>query len=584
MKKLLPLLILSVALFSCTQKSPEGKLFELGYMHDTTVTWEEAIDYYSLLDEHFPEAKLIEYGKTDIGKPLHLFVISKDKDFDPVSIRKKDKRILFILNGIHPGESCGMDAALEFAQDMLVDMQNHRHLLENTVVAIIPAYNIGGVLNRSAFIRTNQVGPVERGHRGNGRNLDLNRDFAKQDSKNARSFAKIFQEWDPDVFLDTHTTNGSDHQYVITLIPVQPSTFPKSMQNTLEQALLPDLYSGMAQTPYELIPYVMYNNRDASRGIVSYRQTPKVSTGYAEMFNSFGFMTENHVYKPYADRVQSVYLFMHELLKATSSHAESIAQARNKANETVKNQKEFVLDYTLDTSQYKEITFKGYEQGTIESELTGLTYKYYDHNKPFTRQIKFFNRYTPKLTVEAPAAYIIPQAWEEVIERLQINGVDMYQLEKDRELTAKVYYIKDLKSYPRSYNGHFYHHELKVNKEEAQRQYYAGDWIVPVNQTANKFIVNMLEPQAPDSYLRWNFFDSALESREWNNPGVTFEANAIRYLETHPELKARWEAKRKNDAEFRNDHRAQLRFIFENSEWSSYRAGMYPVGRLSDLP
>ena len=186
--------------------------------------------------------------------------------------------------------------------------------------------------------------------------------------------------------------------------------------------------------------------------------------------------------------------------------------------------------------------------------------------------------------MEAPAAYIIPQAWEEVIERLQLNGVNMYQLQEDRELTAEFYYIKDLKSYPRSYNGHFYHHELKASKETAKRQYYSGDWIVPVNQEANKFIVNMLEPDAPDAYLRWNFFDSALESREWNNPRVTFEPNAIRYLEDHPDLKAAWEEKKKNDPEFRNDHRAQLRFIFENSEWSSYRAGLYPVGRLAEIP
>ena len=85
----------------------------------------------------------------------------------------------------------------------------------------IPVYNVDGALSRQDTSRVNQNGPEAFGFRGNARHLDLNRDFIKADSLNARTFAQVFTRWDPDVMVDTHTSNGADYQHVVTLIATQ---------------------------------------------------------------------------------------------------------------------------------------------------------------------------------------------------------------------------------------------------------------------------------------------------------------------------------------------------------------------------
>ncbi|MCK5068570.1 MAG: hypothetical protein KAR16_14075, partial [Bacteroidales bacterium] len=152
---------------------PAAAQVELRYEQNETVTWQEAIDMYQWLDEKFDDARLMEVGWTDAGRPLHLFVIDRDRKFDPESARELGKSILFINNGIHPGEPCGVDASLKLALDLLSGRDSYDRYLNNTVVAIVPILNVGGALNRSAYHRANQNGPVEQGFRGNAKNLDL---------------------------------------------------------------------------------------------------------------------------------------------------------------------------------------------------------------------------------------------------------------------------------------------------------------------------------------------------------------------------------------------------------------------------
>lgn len=572
--------LLVYLLSSCGNPKPSGDVIQLQYEQNRSVSYPEAIEMYRSLDETFQSAKLLEFGQTDVGKPLHLFVISRDGDFNPASIQKKDMRVMLINNGVHPGEPCGIDASLQFANDLLLGKDGMDQYLSNTVICIVPVYSVGGALKRTPYIRSNQATPLESGRRGNGRNLDLNRDYAKQDSRNVQSLARIFQIWQPDVFLDTHTTNGSDHQHTITLIPVQPSTVGPVMEKFLRNTMLPSLYQGMKEGPYEMIPYVMFNNRNPENGIISYLQSPRVSTGYAQLFNVLGFMTENHVYKPFADRVKSVYQFIRELTRFTHSHAEEIARVRKKAIEQAREKKTYALDYELDTSRYRMMNFRGYRKGEVTSELTGLKYYGYDHSKPFEDSIPFYSHYTPTRQVEAPEYYIIPQAWRHVIHRMKTNGTRMHRLKKDTSLEVSVYYITEQEHVKNSYNGRYYHTRVKTKKQKEELSFYQGDYVVPVNQINNRYIVQMLEPEGKDSFLRWAFFDPCLERRDWNNPGITFEKNAIRYLENHPRLKEKYREKRKSDPEFARNHKAQLEFIFNHSEWSKSIIGRYPVARV----
>lgn len=575
------ILILGISLTASEKnQNPSGEsLLNLKYEDDYTPTYYEIIEMYSLLAETYPTAQLQEYGLTDSGKPLHLFVIDKDGDFDPDKARSKNKQIVLINNGIHPGEPCGIDASLKYADDLLRNLNGMQSLLDNTIVCIIPVYNIGGCLYRSHFHRTNQPGPYALGYRGNAKNLDLNRDFVKMDTENAKSFARIFQTWKPHVFLDTHTTNGSDHQYCITLIPAQHNSMQKDLGDFFSQEMIPQLYKKMKLTPYELIPYVTYTNRNPESGITNYVQSPKYSTGYAQLFNSLAFMTENHCYKPYPDRVKSAYHFITSLIDYTAKNGDLIRGKRNLADEKIKTQQIFPLSYELDKSKYELIDFKGYGRGKRKGLLTDERFSDYDYSKPFTKTVRYYDNFRPDVTVKKPVYYILPQAWSEVVDRLKINQVTMYRLTKDTSLTVNAYYIENLVWARRSSNGHFFHSEFDTRTEEQSIKYYAGDYVIPVNQKCNQLIVNQLEPIGMDSYFRWNFFDNILENREWFSPHPVLEEKMVAYMQKYPEVRKMLDEAISEDPKMGKSRSAQMRFLYDNI-WFNKWVNRYPVTRI----
>ncbi|MEN8115585.1 MAG: M14 family zinc carboxypeptidase [Bacteroidota bacterium] len=571
----------AVALFFIVNISFSQKpLLNLKYEQNYTPTYYEVVEMYKLLDNHYENATLVENGLTDSGKPLHTFIINNKKEFNPEKIKAQGKSVLLINNGIHPGEPAGIDASLQFADDILRNKDRMAKLLENTVIVIIPAYSIGGLLHRSAYNRTGQTTPYETGFRGNAANLDLNRDFIKCDSENAKNFNKIFQKWNPDVFLDTHTTNGSEHQYSITLIAPPPDMFPPSQKKFLREKMIPDLYSRMKKGKYELIPYVSWMFRDPKRGIKMTQEGPRYSSGYASLFNTYGMMTENHVYKPYPDRVESCYQFIEVLAKFTSENSAEIIESRKKGNAESKEAKTHPIAFELDTTRLREIEFKGYEVNpTHISPLTGLKRFGYDKTKPYTRQIKYYDVYNPAEEIKVPEFYILPQAWKQVVDRLILNGVEFTTLPNDTTLEVEVYYIDEYSNSPRPYNGHYFHQEVNTQSEVQQVKYYAGDLVIPVRQKRIKYLLETLEPKARDSFFKWNFFDNILDTREYFS-SYGFEENAIKYLNEHPEFRKKFEEKRKTDPEFAKNHRAQLAYIYNNTEWSEETFKRYPVGKI----
>jgi hypothetical protein len=581
--KLLALTVFTALMAGCTQQIPEDapSLIDLRYEQNESVTYREAVEMYERLAAHYPEAKLMEYGKTDVGKPLHLFVMDNSRNFDPESARKKDKRIVMIMNGIHPGEPAGIDASLMFADDVLRNKEGMRQLLDSTVICIIPVYNIGGMLNRSAFHRTGHITPKEAGHRGNAKNLDLNRDFAKMDTRNAWAFANIFREWQPEVFLDTHTTNGTDHPYPITLIPYQSDAMPEPLGTFFRETMMPCLYDQMEQSGFEMIPYVNWYNVNPKSGIRLNAQTPRFSTGYTGLFNTMCFMTENQIYADFPDRVKSSYHFMYALTSFTNANATEIKRLRAEADEITRQQKVYTLQWETDTTRFQNMHYKGFEGEMGISPVTGLERFSFNREKPYDTIIRYYNRHIAAKTIEAPAYYILPQAWQEVAERLAQNAVEMLRFTKDTVMRAERYMIDEVKTSERPSNGHHFHYDVSVAGRSEEVQIYQGDILIPLNQSSNKYIVEMLEPEAQDSFFRWNFFDPILDQREYYS-SYGFEENALRYLNENPDFRKEWEKAIRNDPALQNDHRAQLGYIYDKTEWADNVTRRYPVLRVND--
>ena len=571
---------LLLLIHACTSHGPAPEV-ELRYEKNLSLEYDEVIHAYQAMADYYPGAELLEMGATDVGKPLHLFMISGDEDFDPASIRDKGRSIVLINNGIHAGEPAGVDASVKYALNLLEAEEDINHVLDNTAIAIIPVFNIGGYLNLSRYHRMNQDGPKYKGSRRNARNLDLNRDFSKQDSQNARSFAKIFHYLDPDVFIDTHTTNGVEHKEVMTLIPTLHNRLHHELAAFFRE-MTDTLYHRMnSETEWGAIPYVHRPGfRNVRKGIAAFNDHPHYSSGYAALFNTPGFITETQYAKPYPERVKATYDFIVFTAEYAAQHASQIIKLREKAAESTTRQRTFTLDWDLNMENHDSLLFRGYETEVSLSPLTGRQVTGYNHNEPWEAYIPFYDNYLASLKVEAPGAYIIPQAWPDIIQRLKLNGVEVSYLKHDTLLDVKTTYIRGYNVRPATSQGR---QTAEITSKElisGPRQFYAGDAIIKTNQRANHYIVHMLEPEAPASFFQWGLFNSALEDGEgwWI---YAFEDYAYEYLQEDDSLRKAFEKKLTRDDHFADDAISQLNFILNHITRDKTERGwhLYPVAR-----
>jgi hypothetical protein len=538
-----------------------------------TPVYSEIIDWWKKLDAASPYVRMQEMGPTDAGFPLHLVLISWDKDFDIASIRKKNKTIILVNNGIHPGEPDGIDASMLLAREMI---RPASHLPQNVVLAIIPVYNIGGCLNRSANYRVDQNGPDEFGFRGNSQNLDLNRDFIKCDSKEAMTFARIFHYLDPDVFVDNHVSNGADYQHVMTLLTSQHNKLGGSMGAFLNQQFEPALYSLMKEKGWDLVPYVNHFGETPDKGWNEFWDSPRYSSGYATLFNCFAFVPETHMLKPYQQRVEATRDLMKSFISFATSRSGEIIRLRKETRNQQLSASRFPIAWKWDRTKFTNINFKGFAAGYKNSNISGLPRLYYERTKPFEKKVPFYNEYTDTLTVQKARAYIIPQGWWKVIDRLKANGVQMRTLSSDTSLEVQWYRIESYQSGQRPFEGHHLNTNVQVSTHRQTMLFRKGDYFIPLNQAVNRFIVETLEPQGEDSYFAWNFFDPILGQKEGYSNYV-FEETAADLLKTNTGLKNKLEERKQSDSAFAKSAGAQLNFIFQNSPYFEPAYLQYPV-------
>lgn len=570
------LLTIAVLLFSCWCFSQRiTTKFETSNAKETP-TYPEIIDWWLKLDLRSPKIKMLTMGMSDAGYPLHLVVISNNGDYNFTHIHQADKRVILINNGIHPGEPDGIDASMLLARDIVA---NTVQLPDNIVLAIIPVYNIGGCLNRSSFFRVDQNGPEAFGSRGNSQNLDLNRDFIKCDSKEARSFTEIFHLTNPDVFVDNHVSNGADYQHIMTLLSTQSSKMAPILGDFLSHQFEPALYALMKTKGYDLVPYVNEFGETPDNGWPEFWDSPRFGSGYGALWNTFSFVPETHMLKPYDQRVKSTYALMQCFIDFTSKNSAVIRTLRMQAMQADQTASAFPVNWVLDKNRFKEIIFKGYEAGYKPSGVSGLPRLYYDRNKPYEKKIKIFNHYEATAMAAKPLAYIIPQGWWKVTDLLQLNKVQMTRLKKDTAIEVEVYHIDSYKASPRQYEMHHLNQEVKISASIQILSFRKGDWFIPMNQAANRFLIETLEPQAEDSYFAWNYFDAVLGQKEGYS-AYAFEDTAAIWLKNDRELRSQLEQKRQVDTAFARNGSAQLNFVFQHSPYFEPGYLQYPVYRV----
>ena len=560
--KLLIILFSSNLLFSQDFKTP----YEKGNGNQT-VTYEEMVKFYEELDRNFETISIENFGKDDGGEPIKVVVFNNTKS--------KKNPVILINNGIHPGEPDGIDATMMLMRDLATGIIKTNNLR----IAAIQCYNISGMLRRGSFSRANQNGPEEYGFRGNARNFDLNRDFIKNDTENAKSFQQIFQAFKPIYFIDNHVSNGADYQYLFTYISTNKERLGKKLGDYFNQKMQPQILREIEKKGILSTPYVNIHGDSPDDGFPAFMDSPRYATGYTTLFNTLGTVAETHMLKPYKDRVRATYEYMLSSINDVEKNVAEIQKLMSESFTELQPGKKYPIQWKIDSTKFQLIDFNGFEAGKKTSEVSGKPRLFYDRTKPFTRKVKFFNEYKPTKEITIPTYYVIPKSENKVIEFLTRNNIKIQPISKDSLMNIEVYKVADFKTVKNPYEGHYLHYDTKVNKENKNVKFRKGDYLVSTKQEGVKYLLETLEPEATDSFFNWNFFDAILGQKEYFSDYV-FEDTAAELLKKNPQLKSEFEKKKAADKKFAEDGNAQLDWVYKNSEYYEGSVGLYPIYRI----
>jgi hypothetical protein len=393
----------------------------------------------------------------------------------------------------------------------------------------------------------------------------------------------LFVRWDPDVMVDTHTSNGADYQHVVTLIATQPDKLGGRCGSLLREAMIPALYADMAARGFPMCPYVNTVREIPDDGIADFLDSPRFSTGYGALHHTIGFTLETHMLKPYDARYRGTLAFVESALAYTVAHGDAVRAARGADRAAASSGAPAALDWALDTKRVGAFRFSGYEAVREPSRLGHYQRLRYDRASPWVKDIPYFDRYETALTVVPPRAYLLPQAWHDVASRLQAHGMPLQRIARDGRVGAEAYRIVRHEKRPEPFEGRHLHGAIEVRVEPIDADVAEGDWLLPLGGPHDRFIVETMEPQGMDSFFRWGFFDSVLNRKESFSDYV-FEDEAERLLAAEPGLAERFEAWKKTHPERLADSQAVLRFIYENARrYAEPEWRRYPVLRLMSL-
>jgi hypothetical protein len=529
---------------------------------NVTPTYPELLQIYQKWDKEHSEIELYQMGESDTEYPIYLVILNGAGDSLKTFQKAKESTTVLINNAIHAGEPDGVNACLLWIEEWI---KNGKKTKDLPVIAIIPAYNIGGMMNRSSSSRANQDGPEEYGFRGNAQNLDLNRDFIKMDSKNMWTFTRIYHALNPDVFVDTHVSNGADYQYTLTFIHSMKERMAPGMRNLFSQKYIPYLTEVLKKKGWDWSPYVETREDTPESGIQAFNDLPRYAQGYGSLFNALSITVETHMLKPFPQRVKATKDYLDFLFHWTYRSGQGIEGARTQAFLRDRNQVSnmFKFNYQL-TDKIDSILFKGYEFGYKPSQVSGKNRLFYDRSKPFEKYIPYYQTHLAHDSVRIPKGYIVSVEAKAVIERLKANQVQFIEMDSS---TKSVHAIRilDFESGTKPYEGHYLHRKVKSMENGEIVRIPKGSIWVPCDQDKLNFIITVLEPRCEDSYFAWNLMDSYIQEKEYFSAYV-FEDEAAKLLKENPSLREEFEKKKANDPAFAGSGEAQLFFVYQNSQ------------------
>ncbi|MDP2236844.1 MAG: M14 family metallopeptidase [Bacteroidales bacterium] len=550
-----------------------------------TPRYSETMSFVKQLDDFSNKIHTNVFGISPQGRDLVYLVYDKDGLNDSQAIRDAGRIVLFVQACIHPGESEGKDAMLMLLRDLVVHKQ-HANFFQNVSLLFIPIFNADGHERFSPYGRINQNGPKEMGWRTTAQNLNLNRDHLKADAPEMQAWLRFYHQWQPEFFIDTHTSNGADYQYVITYALETGGLMNQKLTDWQTDIYLPELEKTMENAGFPIFPYVSFRRwHDPRSGLISGVASPIFSQGYTGVRNRPGLLVETHMLKPYHLRVESTKEIILATLKILDKQHGSlrnlILEADDFAGSKAFRSQPYPLRFNVDMTDSAMLPFKGFEYEILKSELTSGDWFVYDNTKPVDFLLPMFDKSKAAVSVSLPEAYIIPVEWQDVIYRLQLHGIEMFPTNSDAEIETETYHFTKVEWSRTPYEGRHRVSQIQFDGETSVQLYSKGSMVIPMNQPLAPLVAYLLEPQANGSLLEWGFFNIIFEQKEYAETYV-MEPLSRAMLDSVQGLREEYEAKKLSEPAFIGNQRQQLNWFYSKTPWWDQQYMRYPVGRILD--
>jgi hypothetical protein len=551
------------------------------------------------------QVQLIDYGRSSEGRTLQALLVSRSGLRSAQALRRASMPLLLLQAGIHPGESDGKDAGFIALRELL-QQPAPSALLDRVAILFVPAFNVDGHERMGRWNRPNQNGPEETGWRVTARNLNLNRDYTKADTPEMQAMLRLIAAWDPLVCADLHVTDGADFQPDISLQaePINqgdPQLHAAALQ--LRDAVITQL-AAQGSVPLAFYPD-FYRTDDPSSGFVLTVFSPRFSTGYFPQRNRFTLLVETHSWKDYRTRVRVTRNTIMNTLECLAANGASWLQQARAADEAAGDiaDTDMVLEYRSgwrepskagesgperspqETAAAAMIDFPGYAYQRTLSLISGALVTTYDPSTPQTWHVPYRNRVEPAVVVRAPqGGYIVPLPYaQEIGDKLQLHGIRCERVTQRSPAVATEYFRAasvQFSSLP--FEGRL-RARLDGQWQQRRQAVGAGSLYVPLSQPLARLIVALLEPQAPDSFAAWGFFNACFEQKEQLEPYVA-EQIASGMLQENAALRAEFQQKLEAEPGFAAEPAARLEFFLRRHPCWDEKYNLYPIYRVAAAP
>jgi hypothetical protein len=564
----------------------------------TTPGYAATMAWFKKLAAASPLLTMISIGKSVEGRDIFMIIASTEKNITATALKKSAKPLLLAQAGIHSGEIDGKDAGMMLLRD--IAFGNKKSLLDKVNFLFIPILSVDAHERSSAYNRPNQRGPQNQGWRTNAQNLNLNRDYAKLDTKEIRSVIQVMNDYDPVLYMDIHVTDGADYQYDITFGGIGKQGYSNNIRNWLENtykvAADKDL-SASGHIPGPLLN--AFNDRDFSQGNIVTTGGPRFSDSYGDLRHLAAILVENHSLKPYKQRVLGTYVLLESTLKILATEGASLKQIteKDKAVRLAKMPMAWKVPQMKNTVSFDTRSNPTAADATVaapdslqllgiaavirKSSVTNSDYVEWQ-GKAVTTTVADYKSTEPFEFIARPKGYWVPASCDEVITRLKLHGIKMDIIKEPREVTVEMYRIanhvfEDDSHTLQPFEGHI--QVTGTTKTETRKQLFpAGSVYISTDQPLGDLAMLLLEPVSKDSYFSWGFFDAIFQRTEYIEAYI-MEPMAKKMLAESPALQKEFDEKKAADKTFANDQYAILTWFYSKTKFYDDRYLLYPVGR-----